>query len=40
MSVLSHPHFHDEEKAFAYVESALWAGRSRLPALRRLERIG
>lgn len=25
MSVLSSPHFHDEEKAFAYLESIVWA---------------
>jgi transposase-like protein len=26
MSVLSSPHFHDEAKAFAYLESIVWAG--------------
>ena len=31
MSVLSKPHFHDEEAAFAYVESALWNGEPSCP---------
>ena len=26
MSVLSSPHFHDEAKAFAFLESVVWAG--------------
>ena len=35
MSVLSPPHFHDEAKAFEYLESIVWAERHGLPALRR-----
>lgn len=42
MSVLSRPYFHDEEKAFAYLESVLWADGAVCPhcgALDRLTRV-
>ncbi len=35
MSVLSRPYFHNEEKAFDYLEFVLWADGCWLPALRR-----
>lgn len=39
MSVLSRPYFHDEEKAFAYLESALWADGVSCPHCGGVERI-
>jgi len=35
MSVLSSPYFHDEAKAFEYLESIVRRGRSGLPQVRR-----
>ena len=35
MSVLSRPYFHNEEKAFEYLECRAVGGRLRLSALRR-----
>ena len=31
MSVLSSPYFHDEAKAFEYLESVVWAGGVKCP---------
>jgi transposase-like protein len=39
MSVLSRPYFHDEEKAFAYLESVLWADGAVCPHCGGVDRI-
>src|SRR6476646_5985613 len=39
MSVLSRPYFHDEEKAFAYLESVLWADGAVCPHCGSIERL-
>ena len=39
MSVLSRPYFHDEEKAFAHLESVIWADGKVCPHCGGLERI-
>ncbi len=39
MSVLSRPYFHDEEKAFAYLESVLWADGAICPHCGALDRL-
>ncbi len=39
MSVLSRPYFHDEEKAFAYLESVLWADGAVCPHCGALDRL-
>jgi transposase-like protein len=39
MSVLSKPYFHDEEKAFEYLESVLWADGPSCPHCGSVERI-
>ena len=39
MSILSQPHFHDEEAAFAYLEDALWGGRPYCPHCGGIERL-
>ena len=39
MSVLSRPYFHDEEKAFAYLESVLWADGATCPHCGGVDRI-
>jgi transposase-like protein len=39
MSVLSRPYFHDEEKAFAYLESVLWADGAICPHCGGVDRI-
>jgi transposase-like protein len=39
MSVLSRPYFHDEEKAFSYLESVLWADGAVCPHCGGVERI-
>lgn len=39
MSVLSRPYFHDEEKAFAYLESVLWADGAACPHCGGVDRI-
>jgi transposase-like protein len=39
MSVLSRPYFHDEEKAFSYLESVLWADGVVCPHCGGVERI-
>ena len=39
MSVLSRPYFHDEEKAFAYLESVLWADGAVCPHCGSVERL-
>ncbi len=39
MSVLSRPYFHDEEKAFAYLESVLWADGVVCPHCGGVDRI-
>jgi len=39
MSVLSRPHFHDEEKAFEYLESVIWAGGQACPHCGGVDRI-
>jgi transposase-like protein len=40
MSVLSAPHFHNEEAAYAYVESRLWPNGPVCPHCKGTERIG
>ena len=39
MSVLSKPYFHDEEAAFAYLESIIWAGNPVCPHCGGVDRI-
>jgi transposase-like protein len=39
MSVLSRPYFHDEEKAFSYLESVLWADGAVCPHCGGVDRI-
>ena len=39
MSVLSRPYFHDEEKAFAYLESVIWADGKACPHCGGIDRI-
>lgn len=39
MSVLSRPYFHDEEKAFAYLESVIWADGKACPHCGGVDRI-
>ena len=39
MSVLSRPYFHDEEKAFAYLENVLWADGAVCPHCGALDRL-
>ena len=39
MSVLSRPYFHDEEKAFEYLESVIWADGKACPHCGGLDRI-
>jgi transposase-like protein len=39
MSVLSRPYFHDEEKAFAYLESVLWVDGATCPHCGGVDRI-
>ena len=39
MSVLSRPYFHDEEKAFEYLESVIWAGGRACPHCGGMDRI-
>ena len=39
MSVLSRPYFHDEEKAFAYLESVIWADGTACPHCGGIDRI-
>lgn len=39
MSVLSRPYFHDEEKAFEYVESIIWADGKACPHCGGLDRL-
>src|SRR5258705_1338494 len=39
MSVLSRPYFHDEEKAFAYLESVLWTDGAICPHCGALDRL-
>ena len=39
MSVLSRPYFHDEEKAFAYLESVLWADGAVCPHCGAVDRL-
>jgi transposase-like protein len=39
MSVLSRPYFHDEEKAFSYLESVLWADGAACPHCGGVDRI-
>lgn len=39
MSLLSRPYFHDEEKAFAYLESVLWADGAVCPHCGGVDRI-
>lgn len=39
-SVLSAPHFHDEEAAFAYVEARIWPNGPVCPHCGGIERVG
>ena len=39
-SALSQPHFHDEAKAFAYVEARVWPGGPVCPHCGGVERLG
>ena len=39
MSVLSRPYFHDEAKAFEYLESVLWADGAVCPHCGALDRL-
>ena len=39
MSILSQPHFHDEEPAFAYLEDALWSDQPHCPRCGGTERL-
>ena len=39
MSVLSRPYFHDEEKAFAYLESVIWADGKSCPHCGAVDRL-
>ena len=39
MSVLSRPYFHDEEKAFAYLESVIWSDGKACPHCGGIDRI-